>query len=135
MGVAAFLGAERAGFSCARPMNSTASSAVKPARGRDHVVFALSLAKSTHGIPLMRANRCTAALNASVTFASGAVEAMQTQLPVHVGHQAGRVLQAGNIDVEIHRVDALDLEHHMLGQDVADDRAMVMMGSDRTAAS
>ena len=34
------------------------------------------LAKSTHGIALVRANRCTAVLNASVILASGAVEAI-----------------------------------------------------------
>ena len=34
------------------------------------------LAKSTHAIPLARANRCTAVLKASVILASGAVEAI-----------------------------------------------------------
>ena len=44
----------------------------------------------------------------------------QPQLPVHVAHQAGRVLQSRHVDVQIHPVDAIHLEHHMLGQDIAD---------------
>ncbi len=39
---------------------------------------------------------------------------------VHVGDQPGRVLQAGHKDVEIHPVDALHLEHHMIGKDISD---------------
>ena len=64
-------------FSCARPMNSTPSSAVKPARCSCMTSsLRWPFAKSTHGIPLARANRCTAVLNASVIFANGAVEAI-----------------------------------------------------------
>ena len=46
-----------------------------------------------------------------------------------VTDQPRRVLQPRHVDVQIHPVDALDLEHHMLGQDIATDRATVMMGS------
>ena len=67
----------RAVFSCARPMNSTPSVPVKSARC-SCITSSLRcpLAKSTQGTPLTRAKRCTAVLNASVIFASGAVEAI-----------------------------------------------------------
>jgi hypothetical protein len=42
----------------------------------------------------------------------------QPQLPVHEPHQPGRVLQLRHEHVEIHPIDALDLEHHMIVEDI-----------------
>ncbi len=42
----------------------------------------------------------------------------QVQLLVHAAHNPGRVLQPWDIDVEVHPVDALDLEAHMLSNDI-----------------
>ena len=39
----------------------------------------------------------------------------QAELPVHVTHQPAGVLQLRDIDIQVHPVDALDLEHHVLG--------------------
>jgi hypothetical protein len=44
----------------------------------------------------------------------------QSQLPMDVADQPRRVLQLWNINVQIHAVDAVDLEPHMFGQDIAD---------------
>jgi hypothetical protein len=44
----------------------------------------------------------------------------QPQLTVHIGDQPGRVLQPWHINVEIHPVDALHLEHHVIGQHISD---------------
>jgi hypothetical protein len=44
----------------------------------------------------------------------------QPQLPMQIADQSLRVLQLRDIDVEIHPVDALHLEPHMLGQDISD---------------
>ena len=44
----------------------------------------------------------------------------QAQLAVDVGHQPTGVLQARDVDVEVHPVDRLDLEHHMLSKDIGD---------------
>ena len=44
----------------------------------------------------------------------------QSQLPVHVADQAQRVLQLRHIHVAVHAVDTVDLEQHMLGQDIPD---------------
>jgi Transposase len=64
----------------ARPMNSTPSVPVKPARNsRATSSLRCPLAKSTHGIPQLVANDRTDLVNASLTGASAAVEA--TGLP------------------------------------------------------
>jgi hypothetical protein len=39
---------------------------------------------------------------------------------VDVGDQPTRILQARHIDVEIHPVDALDLEQHVISEDIGD---------------
>jgi hypothetical protein len=44
----------------------------------------------------------------------------EIELSVHVGDQPGGVLQARHVDVEVHPVDALHLEHHMIGEDISD---------------
>ena len=44
----------------------------------------------------------------------------QLELPVHVADQATSELQLRHIDVAVHAVDAVDLEDHVLGQDIAD---------------
>src|SRR4029077_16635512 len=44
----------------------------------------------------------------------------QPQLPLDVTDQPSRELQVRDIDVQIHPVDALDLELHMLAKDIAD---------------
>ena len=43
----------------------------------------------------------------------------QPQLPVFLGDQTSRVLQPWDVDVAAHPVDALDLENHMIVQDIA----------------
>jgi hypothetical protein len=43
----------------------------------------------------------------------------QPQPPMHEPHQARRVLQLRHVDVEVHPIDALHLEHHMIGQDIS----------------
>ena len=64
-------------FSCARPMNSTPSSPVNRARCSCMTSsLRWPLTKSTHGTCWSRAKRRIAALNASVIFPSGAVEAI-----------------------------------------------------------
>ncbi len=42
----------------------------------------------------------------------------QSQLPVDVTHDPSRILQLRDVDVEIHPVDALDLEDGVLGDDI-----------------
>ena len=42
----------------------------------------------------------------------------QPQLPVDVADEPGRVLQLRHVDVEVHPVDALHLEDHVLGDDL-----------------
>ena len=42
----------------------------------------------------------------------------QPQLAVHEPHQPRRVPQLRHVHVEIHPIDALHLEHHMIGQDI-----------------
>jgi hypothetical protein len=42
----------------------------------------------------------------------------QAELGVHVGDQPRRVLQPGHVDVQVHPVDALHLEDHVLGDDI-----------------
>jgi hypothetical protein len=39
----------------------------------------------------------------------------EAELAVHVTHQAASVLQLRDIHVQVHPVNALDLEHHVLG--------------------
>ena len=39
-------------------------------------------------------------------------------LPVDVVHQPGVVLQLRDVDVDVHPVDALNLEDDMIGQDI-----------------
>ena len=67
----------RAVFSCARPMNTTPSAAVKCSScSRITSSLRCPFTKSTQGTRLTLAKRCTAVLNASVIFASGAVDAI-----------------------------------------------------------
>jgi hypothetical protein len=63
-------------FSYARPMKTTRSAAVKPAR-RSRITSSLRwpLAKSTYGIACVSARGCTSPLNRSVILAISAVEA------------------------------------------------------------
>ncbi len=44
----------------------------------------------------------------------------QPEMAVHEGDQPGRVLQPGDVGVELRLVDALDLEHHVFGQNSGD---------------
>ena len=44
----------------------------------------------------------------------------QAQLALHIPQQPAGVLQLRDVDVEVHPVDALHLERHMLGKDVSD---------------
>jgi hypothetical protein len=44
----------------------------------------------------------------------------QAQLAVNVSDQPGGVLQARDVDIEVHPVNRLDLEHHMLSKDIGD---------------
>ena len=45
---------------------------------------------------------------------------LQAQLALHIPQQPAGVLQLRDIDVEVHPVDALHLERHMLGQHLSD---------------
>ncbi len=56
----------------------------------------------------------------------------QPQLPLQIADQPRRELQSRHIDVQIHPVDALHLEAHMLGQDIGDRSRYGHDGSDRT---
>ena len=77
MGVAAFLGAKQLGLLLRPAHEQHPLGAAEPRQVLVHdIVLAWPLAKSTHGSRWSRANRCTAALNASVIRASGAVEAI-----------------------------------------------------------
>jgi len=44
----------------------------------------------------------------------------QPELTLDVAQQPTGVLQLRHVDVAIHPVDALDLEHHMIGEDIGD---------------
>jgi hypothetical protein len=44
----------------------------------------------------------------------------QTELTLDVAQQTTRVLQLGHVNVAVHPVDALDLEHHMISEDIGD---------------
>ena len=44
----------------------------------------------------------------------------QAELALDVAEQAAGVLQLGDVDVAVHPVDALHLEHHVIGQDIGD---------------
>jgi len=44
----------------------------------------------------------------------------QIQLAMHEPDQPARVLQPGHIHVEIHPVDSLHLEHHVIVEDISD---------------
>jgi hypothetical protein len=74
--------------------------------------------KSTTGTPQARAYRRTAALNPSVTGANGAVGGDRTKA-AQIADQTERTLQLRDIHVEIHPIDALHLEHHMIGQHIS----------------
>ena len=59
-------------------------------------------------------------VNASVIAASGRGRGdRQTQLTVDEPEQTTRVLQLRHVDVEMHPIDALHLEGHVLGQDIS----------------
>jgi hypothetical protein len=79
------------------------------------------LTKSTHGTRCSRANRRIAALNPSVIFPSGAVEAIgNPSWRVDVAQQPTGMLKLRHVDVAVHPVDALHLEHHMIVEDIGD---------------
>ena len=107
-------------FSCARPMNTTPSAAVK-CSSCSCITSSLRcpLTKSTQGTRLTLAKRCTAAHErvGDLRQRCGRGD-RQPQLPLDVTDQPSRELQLRNVDVQIHPVDALDLELHMLGKDI-----------------
>jgi hypothetical protein len=45
---------------------------------------------------------------------------LQAELALDVAEQTAGVLQLRDVDVAVHPVDALHLEHHMIGQDIGD---------------
>jgi hypothetical protein len=45
---------------------------------------------------------------------------LHTKLALQIADQSRRVLQLGHIDVQVHPVDALDLEPHVIGKDISD---------------
>jgi hypothetical protein len=44
----------------------------------------------------------------------------QPELALDVAQQPTGMLQLGHVDVAVHPVDALDLEHHVIGEDLGD---------------
>jgi hypothetical protein len=44
----------------------------------------------------------------------------QPELALDVAEQPAGVLQLRHVDVAVHPIDALDLEHHVIGQDIGD---------------
>ena len=76
--------------------------------------------KSTHGTRWSRAKGCIEPTNASVIVSINADEANgDPQCPTK--NPAARPRTAtGRINIQIHPVDALDLEHHMISEDIGD---------------
>ncbi len=61
------------------------------------------------------------ATNASVLGATPAVEAKRwPEVAAQVPHDATDALQLRHVDVEVHPVDALTLQHDVVAQDFAD---------------
>jgi hypothetical protein len=102
-------------------MNSTPSAAGEPGQVLVHdVVLALALGEVHPRHPLLAAKRCIAATNASVIGSSGAVEAIGSRRWPRSSPTPAGVLQLRHVDVEIHPVDALHLEHHVIVEDIGD---------------
>ena len=121
IGVAAALGAKQLGFSCARPMNNTPSSAVKPAKVLVHdIVLALALRKVDP--------RNTVRAGESVHRGAERVGDLrqrrgrgdrQPQPPLQVADRRRHTAVAEHRR-SVHPVHAVHLEDHMVGQDIAD---------------
>ena len=79
------------------------------------------LAKSTHGTCWSRAKRRIAAAErvGDLPQRRGRGD-RQPELALDVAEQPTGVLQLRHVHVAVHPVDALDLEHHMIGQDIGD---------------
>ena len=107
-------------FSCALPMNSTPS--VRPAASNtarcscSDIVLALPL-REVHPRDALTGGEAVHGSREPVgdlRQRRGGRD-RQAELPVHVTHQPAGVLQLRDVDIQVHPVDALDLEHHVLG--------------------
>ena len=112
-------------FSCARPTNSTPSAPRELGQVLVHHVVLASplwpLAKSTHGTALVTGE---AVHRGDERLGDPGQRRgrgdRQPELPMHVPDQPRGVLQLRHVDVQVHPVDALHLDDHMLGQDIGD---------------
>jgi hypothetical protein len=108
-------------FSCARPTNTTPWATGEPPQVLvHHVVLTLPPGEVDPGHLLVAGEPVyrRAEPVADLGQRRGRGD-RQPQLPVYVGDQTSRVLQPGDVDVAVHPVDALDLENHMIVQDIA----------------
>ena len=118
--VAALLGPEQRGFLLRPPDEQDPFGAASRLEGGQvlvhHVVFALPPGKVHPRDPLPPGE---AVHRSGETVGDpgqrGGRGNLQAQLPLHIAQQPARVLQLRDIDIEIHPVDALHLEDHMLG--------------------
>ena len=79
------------------------------------------LTKSTHGTCWSWAKRRIASLNPSLIFPSGAVEAIGSpNCWCTNATSPASYCSPGTYTPEIHPVDALHLEHHVIVQDIGD---------------
>ena len=122
MGVAAALGAEQPGLLLRPPDEQHPLLAGEPGEVLVHdVVLALALAE-VHPRHLLIAGEAAHRRGERVgdlPQRRGRGD-RQPELALDVAQQPTGVLQLRHVDVAVHPVDALDLEHHVIGEDIGD---------------
>ncbi|MGH3856475.1 MAG: hypothetical protein ACRDR6_23905 [Pseudonocardiaceae bacterium] len=122
VGVAAALGAKQRGLLLRPPDEQHPLVPVEANQVLVHdVVFALSL-HEVHPRHLLIAGELThrrAERIGDLPQRSGGGD-RQPQLALHIAQQARRELQLRDINIAVHPVDALHLDHHMIGEDIGD---------------
>jgi hypothetical protein len=58
--------------------------------------------------------------NQSIVSAAASSTKLTMPLALHISQQARRELQLRDINIAIHPVDALHLEHHVIGENISD---------------
>ena len=125
LAVAALLGPEQRGFLLRPPDEQDSLGAASRLEGGQvlvhHIVFALPPGEVHPGdlLPLGETVHRRGETVGDPGQRGGRGD-RQAELALHIAQQAARVLQLRDIDVEVHPVDALHLERHMLGQHLGD---------------
>jgi hypothetical protein len=122
VGVAASLGAKQRGFLLCPPDEQHSLVPVEAGQVLVHdLVFALSLHEVNPRNPLIAGEPThrDAEHIGDLPQRRGGRD-RQPQLALHIAQQARRELQLRDINIAIHPVDALHLEHHVIGENISD---------------